>query len=283
MLDAFDSAREKAKSHEVETYHGKVAESEFRKWLINFLPKRYGVTSGYIISTGIKSGEKAPHFDVIIYDQLESPVLWIEGDPDISSQGRSLAIPVEYVKAVLEVKSNFSPKSVSEALEHLGDLLPLMSGLDDPSEKYKLHLSQTFCCGIIFFNLKREYEYSEATLLKFLSGIQYRGFFGGLILRGEGHTLPVTGRIKLLRSEQPTEGMIGQEKASMLRGGLTKTVQIADNLHMGAMLTWSETEFSQFVFDLIAMMQGTFEVGRLSSFYGMGTSEWENARKKADK
>ncbi|MGD0383528.1 MAG: DUF6602 domain-containing protein [Thermoguttaceae bacterium] len=70
MLDAFDRAREKAKSHEVETFHGKVAEAELRKWLSSFLPKRYGVTPGYIVSIGLKSSEKSPHFDVIIYDQL---------------------------------------------------------------------------------------------------------------------------------------------------------------------------------------------------------------------
>jgi hypothetical protein len=35
---------------------------------------------------------------------------------------------------------------------------------------------------------------------------------------------------------------------------------------------WSEAYFSQFGFDLIAMMQGTYEAGRVSSFHGMG---WE--------
>jgi hypothetical protein len=44
MLDAFDQAREKAEAHEVETYHGKVAEARFREWLSRFLPKRYDVT-----------------------------------------------------------------------------------------------------------------------------------------------------------------------------------------------------------------------------------------------
>jgi hypothetical protein len=38
MLDAFDSAREKSHSHEVETYHGKVAEARFRDWLATFFP-----------------------------------------------------------------------------------------------------------------------------------------------------------------------------------------------------------------------------------------------------
>ena len=139
ILDAFDRAKQKAKAHEVETFHGKVAEAELRKWLLSFLPKRYGITPGYIVSPGLKSSQKTPHFDVIIYDQLEAPVLWIEDSPDVSAQGRSLAIPVEYVRGVLEVKSTFSSSNVQHAMDHLTDLLPVMDGLDDPREKYKLH------------------------------------------------------------------------------------------------------------------------------------------------
>ncbi len=33
ILDKYDRAREQARSHEVETYHGNVAEAEFRNWL----------------------------------------------------------------------------------------------------------------------------------------------------------------------------------------------------------------------------------------------------------
>ncbi len=67
MLDSYDQARTHSKAHKVETYHGRVAEAEFRKWLTNFLPKKYGVTSGYIISQGISDVQRAPHFDVIIF------------------------------------------------------------------------------------------------------------------------------------------------------------------------------------------------------------------------
>ena len=51
MLDAYDRAREQARAHEVETYHGRVAEAACRKWLGGFLPKRYGVTSGVLNQT----------------------------------------------------------------------------------------------------------------------------------------------------------------------------------------------------------------------------------------
>jgi hypothetical protein len=126
LLDEFDQAKEKSKSHKVEVYHGKVAEAKFREWLSEFLPKRYGVTSGYIVSIGLKSSEKNPHYDVIIYDQLESPILWIDNSPDASHAGQSRAIPVEYVYSVIEIKSNFSTKNVKHAIDHLKELLPLM-------------------------------------------------------------------------------------------------------------------------------------------------------------
>ena len=277
MLDAYDRAREKAKSHEVETFHGKVAEAELRKWLTNFLPKRYGVTSGYIVSPGLRSAEKTPHFDVIIFDQLESPVLWVEDFPDASSQGRSLAIPVEHVRGVLEVKASFSPATVSDAIEHLKDLLPLLGGPDEPQEKYKLHLPPTFCCGLVFFELRDKHQFSNSAMKKIIAAIQLRGFFGGIILRGEGHTKDVTGKLSLLRSATPIEGMIGKNNQSLLNWAMAESIRASDDLHFSSMLAWGEPNFSQFGFDLIAMMQGTYEVGRISSFHGMGSSEWEQS------
>lgn len=274
MLDAFDRAREKSRAHEVETFHGKVAEAELRKWLSGFLPKRYGVTPGYIVSPGLKSSHRTPHYDVIIYDQLESPVLWVEDSPDISPQGRSLAIPVEHVRCVLEVKASLSSTTSGDAIEHLRDLLPLMGGPDEAGEKYKLHLPPTFCCGLVFFDLKQEHQFSEAALSKLIAGIELRGFFGGVVLRGDGHQKDVTGKLNLLRSETPIESTIGKSKQSLLNFGMTESIKIADNFHFGAMLMWDEPNFSQFGFDVLAMMQGTYEVGRLSSFHGMGTSEW---------
>jgi hypothetical protein len=276
MLDAFDRAREKAKGHEVETYHGKVAEAEFRKWLSGFLPKRYGVTAGYIISQGIKSTEKAPHFDVIIYDVLNSPVLWIEEDPDTSASGRSMAIPAEYVLAVLEVKATLTSANIEKAVQHLHDLAPLMKGVDDPAERYKLYLPLQFFCGMVFFELRKEHEYSECALTNALSGIGLRGFIGGVVLRGEGHTQPVSGRLKILRSETPIESTIHRSKQSLLQSApISGSIRVTDTLHFGTMLLWSEPTFAQFAFDMLALMQGTYEVGRLSSFHGMGTSQWD--------
>lgn len=272
MLDAYDRARQQARAHEVEVFHGKVAEASCRKWLTGFLPKRYGVTSGYIISTGLKSSEKAPHFDVVIYDQIESPILWVEDNPDASDQGRSLAIPVEYVRAVIEVKSRYCTRTVKEALEHLNDLAPVMKGPDDPTERYKVHLPAPFFCGAVYFELRKEDEFSEAAVAANIAGIELRRFIGGLVLRAENNTARASGRVSITTSETPIISNIGKGRSAISVFGLSSSIQVTEKLHLGALITWSESNFAQFAFDLVALLQGTYENGRVSSFYGLGNS-----------
>lgn len=281
MLDAYDQAREKSKKHEVETYHGNVADAEFRNWLKNFLPKKYAVTPGYIISQGVEDTQKAPHYDVIIYDQLESPILWIESSPDLKTQGRSLAIPAEYVKGVIEVKSHFSSTTVMKAIEHLSDMQYLMQGVDNPGERYKLYLPPEFFCSIVFFELRKSEERSRTALNRIVEGIGLRGFIGGLILRGEGHKKEVTGRIGLLRSKTPEKSSLERKENTLLTGfAKADSIKIKDDLHFSAMLMWMEPNFSQFAFDLFAFLQGTYETGRLSSFHCIGTTEWAETKIK---
>jgi hypothetical protein len=268
MLDAYDKARDQARSHEVETYHGKVAEAKCRERLAEFLPKRFGVTSGYIVSAGLGSAEKTPHFDVIIYDALESPVLWIEDNPDSSAGGRSMAIPVEHVRMVLEVKSHFSAANVRASIEHLRDLTPVMDDVDDSTQQYKFYLPNCFRCGMIFFELRLDDAKSNAAIDGVIKGVDLRGFFGGVILRGETHTLPRTALISTLQSKEPISGIV--HGFSLLEIGMSDTVQVADNVHVLSKIQWSESAFAQFAFDLLAMLQGTFRPGYLSSFYGLG-------------
>ena len=281
MLDSFDKARIQSRKHIVQTEHGNVGEAEFRYWLKNFLPKKYAVTSGYIISPGVPDTDKAPHFDVIIYEHLDSPVLWIEDSHDKSEQGRSLAIPAEYVKAVIEVKSAFKNKTVKDAIDHLGELKKLMSGMDSLNERYKMYLPADFFCGIAFFELRKENESEKLALNSIIRGIQLRGFIGGIILRGEGHSKQLTGKIDLLSSETDMTLAFKESDRSLLSGGgNTESLKINDYLHFGAMLVWSEINFSRYAFDLVALLNGTFEVGRLSSFHALGDTEWAESKKK---
>jgi hypothetical protein len=59
---------------------------------------------------------------------------------------------------------------------------------------------------------------------------------------------------------------------------MCESAQVAEGVHFGAMIMWMEATLAQFAFDLVAMIQGKYEPGRLSSFYGMGNSVHELMR-----
>jgi hypothetical protein len=170
LLSEYDHARTHSRAHKVETYHGNAGEAFVRDWLERFLPKRYGVTPGYIISQRIGEPVKLPHYDVIIYDQLEAPVLWVEGNPDTVSNAQSRAIPVEYVRAVIEVKARLTRPSAKEATTHLCDLMPFAEGVDSPEERYKKYLPHNFFCASLFFELLRKNEGHRAILNNLIPG-----------------------------------------------------------------------------------------------------------------
>jgi hypothetical protein len=270
MLDEYDRARAQSRAHEVETYHGVAGEASVREWLADFLPKRYAVTAGYVISPGLDSDDKAPHYDVVIYDQLESPILWVEEHSGVTKHGRALAIPVEHVCCVLEVKATMSVKNVRKAITHLRDLAPMMGGIDAPRSPYKMYLRDTFCCGAVFFELRKAEETSDAALAALVDGLDLRGFFGGMILRAESHTTGNTGLVNFLLSEEPIAKPI-PDKTLLSEFGISKSVQIGEGQHIGSQIEWMESAFSRFAFDLIARMQGSYRPGRISSFYGLGS------------
>tara|TARA_R110001606_G_scaffold377821_1_gene537098 strand:- start:448 stop:1362 length:915 start_codon:yes stop_codon:yes gene_type:complete len=272
MLDAFDRARTQSRKHKVETFHGNVAEAEFRKWLANFLPKKYAVTSGYIISQGVADSVKLPHFDVIIYEHLEAPILWIENNPDSSEQGRSLAIPAEYVKSVIEVKSAFKKATVKDAIEHLAELKDLMKATDLPNERYKMYLPPDFFCAIAFFELRKENEKNIKAINELANTLNLRGFYGGVILRGEGLKTELTGNIKMLQIDKELKPNINKTKSLLNSHTIVNLEIINEDINFGAMLSWSPMNFSQFSFDIVSLLNGSYENGRLSSFYGFGTS-----------
>ena len=271
LLDAFDRARTFSKLHEVETYHGVVAEAQFRKWLSNFLPKKFAVTSGYIISQGLPESQRAPHFDVIIYDAIQSPVLWVEDHSDVSEHGRSRAIPAEYVAAVLEVKPSFHTASVKAAIDHLKDLEPLLSGEDSAEQPYKVYLPKDFCCGVVFFEIKRSAERSFVAMDALLGGVVLRNFMGAIILRGEGRPGEDTAMFKLLEGKQeivfdPTG------KSLITDNGLpSKCIPDGQGNFLNFAMMWMPAAFSNFTFDLLALMNGSYRPGFISSYHGFGT------------
>lgn len=265
MLDAFDQAIEQSKSHKVRTYHGLVAESEFREWLSEFLPKRYAVTSGYIISAGLSELENVVHFDVIIYDHLNSPILWIEDNPDRSKRGRTLAIPAEYVLAVFEVKSTFSLSNARKAIEQIRQLDILMSGIDHPQKRYKRYLPYNFFCGVVFFELKESNQFDKGALDEFANCHDIRGFTGGIILRGQGMNILQSGRFELLKGDQSMKSPVRKPVWPLLgRWASSDSVKV-DDKYVTSFLRWGSDAFAMYAFDIVAILNGTYVPGTISS------------------
>lgn len=269
MLYQYDLAKIYAESHIVKVTHGNVAEATFRKWLGNFLPKKYGVTSGYIVSQNPDFiGLKLPHYDVIIYDQLNSPVLWVEENSDHSEGGKTRAIPAEYVHSVVEVKANLTVQSSAGALKKILELKPLLqtSSKVDP---YSGKLPLNFFSAIVFFELLKQNEFKKQILNNVICELEIP-YYGGIILKGEGREINDTGLFRTLIGEDSFVSTVGSGKESLITGSpLSDTKKIDDNQFVGTMLTWAAANFSFFAFDIIALLEGKYKSGFISSSYGM--------------
>src|SRR5207253_1036300 len=102
------------------------------------------------------------------------------------------------------------------------------------------------------------------------SSTEIRGLFGGVILRGEGRTVPATGRIAMLHSREPIPPLSASADSLLSGSFFSSAKEIASGNHVAAMLLWSVVGFSQFAFDLLAMIRGIYDPGRVSSFYAFG-------------
>lgn len=272
MLAAYDIAKEQSSNRKVKTGHGLVAEAEFRRWLTEFLPKRYAVTSGFIISPGVSNSEYMVHFDVIIYDQLESPVLWIENNSDSSDQGTSRAIPVEYVLGVIEVKSKFNKRNAREAVEQLSELKPLLACTEPINKPVKLYLPAKFFCATVFFELRKEDDMDFGAMDELVEASMLRGFYGGYILRSESLDKYYSGKISFVSENCSVE----PNNRALSFWAASKSKKFSNDVYFGMLLYHSETHFSEFAFDIIAILKGTYHPHVLSSLYCIGTTQWEN-------
>ncbi len=283
ILAEFDRIKEQTRNRPLKTAHGVGVEAFIRKWLSELLPKKYGVTSGYIIPDIYCNNFKLYHYDIIIYDKLESPVLWTEGNYDDSEQGKYRAIPAKYVKAIYEVKSTLSSQTAKEAINKLSELNELRN-----------HLNNGFSCGIIFIDLHENDVKSIAILKELLKGTNLLNFTGGIVLRYDNDDTS-TGLIKLLKIGTETtqdtintnsmvlakpiddldiymreDGSVqfdGQGCGIMLRSTDTNIFCISkiysalytDDCY-GVDLNWSRNNFSEFCTKLLLSLDGTGNV-----------------------
>jgi hypothetical protein len=265
LLAQYDQALIHARDQSVATHHGVVGEAAVRDWLAGFLPKRYGVTSGFIKSQDPKS-KMTSHFDVIIYEQLEAPILWTESNRDKSEQGLSRVIPAEYVRAVIEVKSALNRKTVRDAINKLDDLRPLMMGANQPDESYPKYLPISTILSMLFFELRAP-DAKDSEVLNLIRDFDtIRVFYGPVVLRGEGLHSDYTGMFSKLRSDEPMDP-VWPEKG-MLSGYAHSGSRELGTGQILASVMWADVNFSGFAFDLLALLDGKFRPGFVSSFHG---------------
>jgi hypothetical protein len=269
ILNDYDSAKESNAHRAVQTEHGNVGEASFRKWLSEYLPKKYSVTPGFIIPDERSMNYVIRHYDVIVYDVLNSPVLWGSNNLDRSEQGRERAIPAKYVHAVFEVKATLTKKSIKDAVEKLQEL-----------NNYGAHLPAHFVSGAVFFEVRGEVQ-GSCELAEGLFKENVPGYFGGLILRAEGFDPNLTGYYHFIDSSIETVNTmplirdIGALKRDdrgnpqiTEQGDVVAAYAIDDvwNFDKGytpivkdVHLFWSYNSFPQFFIDLLERLQGTYD------------------------
>lgn len=267
LMRAYESAAEKAASRPLKTEPGSVAEGVFRRWLSGFLPERYGVTSGYIISQGLTDQDPVRHFDVLIYDKVESPVLWHENNPDRSESGQHRPIPVEHVLAAFEVKASLTKQSVSKAITKLRELNPLLASVDQPEEPYPKYLPARFFCGTVFFRIDLA---QKSEILSPLIAPDVRGYSGGVVLSTTKEPMCTrSGAIRPLVGNQPiaAAGSTLEKGVAMLEG-----IQFNSQWH-SLMLVWEANSFQEFAYTLLALLRGKYRPGFLPSFHGFSSPD----------
>jgi hypothetical protein len=277
ILDEFDKILGQTTNRPLQVAHGQGVEAYLRKWLSEFLPKKYGVTSGYIIPNLYDDQGKIYHYDIIIYNRLNAPVLWTEGNEDNSEQGKYRAIPAKHVVGVYEVKSRLTKNNVSDSLDKLSQ-----------TKDFREQLNPLYSCGIIFIELKKSDINKECIIKELIKGKDVFGFSGGIVLRYEGDDT-CTASIKIFDIEyndddenkcyKPLAKPIDDLSIYLTEDGSTqmegqgvgvKLVATSENSwsvskqynvvfeagNKSVHLSWSRTNFSDFCIDLLSALEG---------------------------
>ena len=277
MLDAYDRARTQARAHQVETHHGRVAEAEFRRWLESFLPGRYGVCAGFIVSQGAGEDEKLPHYDVIVYDRLNAPVLWWEGTPD-ASQADTSACDTGRARASRRRGQGSADIIVSRGSGR-ASRRPRVAPRSRRRGGYPPPRVPTRSVRLTYGLLRG--SRGGPVQRRCANESRSRGVPARLRWRrrsrAEGRTDDASGRLTMVFCEAAQAGSLGQGGESSLRTGCagdSKPVRGAPpsspGEHAFALLTWAEADFPMFAFDLLSRLDGTYDPGgRISSFHAL--------------
>lgn len=266
ILNTYDRAKLQNTSKPVHTKHGNVAENSFRKWLGEFLPKRYGVTAGFVVSTGFSEQYALKHYDVILYDALSAPVLWFEEEGDSNQKVRG--IPSEYVLGVIEIKATMSVASIKKAKDKLLELKILWSGANAINERYKKFLPPSFFTGIVFFDGPEKKDLKKCLNEMNVTYSELEKLFFTVVLREKfaksrgdlDKKWARVGRIEPVVSSSALK----DEKDPYLSSSVD-----SPNGHLAANYNMLST-FAGFAFDILAFLNGTYKQGLASSMHASG-------------
>lgn len=272
LLNGYDEAKRQTADDAVKTEHGVAAEALLRKWLESFLPRRFGVCKGYIITTNLEYEGKLEEWDVLLYDAIESPVLFTRGAEGEGVEPKR-AVPVEHVRAVIEVKATLTPAMAKKCADKLLKLEQYMGHNESP--EYPKYVCNPFVCAAVFFETKvnslHEYRQALDKLTLLYEHAPIIPFMGSLVLRS--HRNPDhSGYLQPIWSDEPTSLPLPDvfEMSSPFR--------FPDGKH-GAFgtMAWTVNEYPTFLFDFLASIRGT-RSGRLSSFYGLDFENTQGSR-----
>lgn len=277
ILSEFDRAKGYGVSRPVRTEHGNAGEAALRRWFSNYLPKKYGVTSGYIIPDIMATEYKLYHFDLLIYDEISSPILWINGDYDHSEQGKRRAIPAKHVRAAFEIKASLTSQSAREALSKLSEFNYLEN-----------HLPSIFSCGTLFLDLDATQVNNKTILPNLIPSNPIIGYWGGLILRcsldqemtglfeliplsenndeAKSLEIPIASNLDQLKIHRNADGnvTISEQGAGVMAfagpdGKWHFSKQYGPIIYgklFGLHLAWSYNTFAKFALDLLSRLEG---------------------------
>jgi hypothetical protein len=191
LLSEYDTALQQGSDDAVRTEHGVSCEAHFRTFLGQFLPRKYGVTKGYIITPDLAYAGPLEEWDIIIYDAIESPVLFVRQTRDENERAGKQGIPIEYVRAVVEVKATFNADMATKAAAKLLRLRQLAELPPGRSPKNKNVLSSSFRAFAVFFETKvdssQEYQNALSALTALWRPEPTIAFRDALILRAPNH------------------------------------------------------------------------------------------------
>lgn len=127
---------------------------------------------------------------------------------------------------------------------------------------------------MVFFELRKENFKEYAALDAILEGTDLRGFYGGFILRCETLDEHSGGKLSIVRETAQDRS----ENICLSFWSYSKSKKLGENLYCRILLNHCESFFSQFAFDMIALLKGTYHPRVISSLYGFGTTDMHNGK-----